>query len=81
MTLNRRSFLTTIPAALALPRLARAADAEIDVFLNEPIGTISSRLHGHFVEHIGGVVYNGVWVGPDSKVANINGIRKRSSTQ
>jgi alpha-L-arabinofuranosidase len=76
LNINRRSFLATIPAALALPRLARAADAEIDVFLDEPIGTISSRLHGHFVEHLGGVVYDGVWVGPDSKIANINGIRK-----
>jgi len=76
VTLNRRSFLATIPAALALPRVARAADAGIEVYLDEPIGTISSRLHGQFVEHIGGVVYNGVWVGPDSKVANINGIRK-----
>jgi alpha-N-arabinofuranosidase len=76
LDINRRSFLATIPAALALPRAARAADAEIDIFLDERIGTISPRLHGQFVEHLGGVVYDGVWVGPDSKVANINGIRK-----
>ena len=74
--IDRRAFLASIPAALALPRLARAADAEIEVFTGEPIGTVSPLLYGQFVEHLGGVVYDGIWVGPDSKVANVHGIRK-----
>ncbi|MGA7413462.1 MAG: alpha-L-arabinofuranosidase C-terminal domain-containing protein [Bryobacteraceae bacterium] len=74
--IDRRAFLASIPAALALPRLARAADAEIEVFTSETIGTVSPLLYGQFVEHLGGVVYDGVWVGPDSRVANIHGIRK-----
>jgi alpha-N-arabinofuranosidase len=37
---------------------------------------ISPHLHGHFVEHLGGVVYDGIWVGRDSKIPNIGGIRK-----
>jgi alpha-L-arabinofuranosidase len=84
--LNRRKFLTAlpasrallgvVPAALALPRSARASDADVTVYLNEPVGKISPLLHGHFIEHLGGVVYDGVWVGPDSKVQNIGGIRK-----
>ena len=48
---------------------------KINVLLDEPIGTIKPALYSHFVEHIGGVVYDGVWVGPDSKIPHIDGIR------
>jgi alpha-L-arabinofuranosidase len=44
--------------------------------VDETLGTISPNIYGHFLEHIGGVIYDGVWVGEDSKVPNINGIRK-----
>jgi alpha-N-arabinofuranosidase len=37
---------------------------------------VNSNLYSHFVEHLGGVVYDGIWVGERSKVANIKGIRK-----
>ncbi|MGB9435736.1 MAG: alpha-L-arabinofuranosidase C-terminal domain-containing protein, partial [Candidatus Acidiferrum sp.] len=49
----------------------------IEVLLNEPLGTISPNVYGHFTEHIGGVIYDGVWVGENSPVPNVNGIRKR----
>ena len=39
-------------------------------------GTIAPELYGHFAEHIGGVFYDGLWVGEDSKIANIGGFRK-----
>jgi alpha-N-arabinofuranosidase len=55
---------------------ARSADSRIEILLNEPVGKISPDIYGHFVEHLGGVVYDGIWVGEDSKVPNINGIRK-----
>ncbi|MBQ4089571.1 MAG: alpha-N-arabinofuranosidase [Clostridia bacterium] len=39
-------------------------------------GTIDRNIYGHFSEHIGGVFYDGLWVGEDSKVENIRGFRK-----
>jgi alpha-N-arabinofuranosidase len=67
-------------AATVAPRLksARAADPAlaVDVLLDEPIGTIRPEVYSHFAEHIGGVIYDGIWVGPDSKVPNVDGIRK-----
>jgi len=39
-------------------------------------GTISPMIYGHFSEHIGGVFYDGLWVGEDSPVENIRGFRK-----
>ena len=55
---------------------SKLADARIDVLLNEPIGTIAPEIYGHFVEHLGGVVYDGIWVGENSKIPNVNGMRK-----
>jgi alpha-N-arabinofuranosidase len=47
------------------------------VLLDEPIGTLSPNIYGHFTEHLGGLIYDGVWVGEDSRVPNIHGIRRR----
>lgn len=38
--------------------------------------TIAPELYGHFTEHIGGVFYDGLWVGKDSSIPNIKGFRK-----
>jgi alpha-N-arabinofuranosidase len=53
-----------------------AADSRIEVLLGEPLGTISPNIYGHFCEHLGGLIYDGVWVGEDSKIPNVKGIRK-----
>src|SRR5580698_5063507 len=83
---NRRDFLRAATVAgtawLAAPgarrgRLsAQPAEARIDVLLNEPVGTIAPEIYGHFVEHLGGVVYDGIWVGEQATVPHTNGIRK-----
>jgi len=52
------------------------ADSRIEVLLDEELGTISPNVYGHFLEHIGGVIYDGVWVGENSTIPNIAGIRK-----
>ena len=38
--------------------------------------TIRPELYGHFSEHIGGVFYDGLWVGRDSAIPNLNGFRR-----
>ena len=43
--------------------------------LGDEIGTVSPLIYGHFAEHIGGVIYDGIWVGKDSPIPNINGFR------
>ena len=75
---NRRDFLRAAAAAGALARAsAQSAEAHIDVLLDEPVGTIAPEIYGHFVEHLGGVVYDGIWVGERSRVPNFNGLRKQ----
>jgi alpha-N-arabinofuranosidase len=41
------------------------------------VNTINPHIYGHFIEHLGGVIYDGVWVGRGSRIPNVNGIRKQ----
>jgi alpha-L-arabinofuranosidase len=70
------ALLLARPASLASTVLSSSPDARIEILLEEVLGTISPNIYGHFLEHIGGVIYDGVWVGEKSKVPNIDGIRK-----
>ena len=79
--IDRRQFVSSALVAagglaLSMPRSARAADSRIDILVNEQIGTIDPNIYGHFVEHLGAVVYDGIWVGENSRVPNINGMRQ-----
>lgn len=77
--MKRREFLAGSLAAAAVslaPRTSKSIDNQVEVLIEEPIGLIDPNLHGHFTEHIGGVIYDGIWVGEDSRVPNIGGIRK-----
>ncbi|MGC2402578.1 MAG: alpha-L-arabinofuranosidase C-terminal domain-containing protein [Acidobacteriaceae bacterium] len=80
--MQRRSFLKA--SALAGSgffftrsfRAAAAADeSTIEVMLDEPLGTISPLIYSHFTEELGAVIYDGVWVGENSKIPNTGGIR------
>lgn len=81
--MERREFLKGSIAtgmALALARKtawAKSTDARIEIFINEPVGTISPAIYGQFTEHIGGVVYDGIWVGENSRIPNQFGIRSQ----
>ncbi len=39
-------------------------------------GHINREIYGHFSEHLGRCIYNGIYVGEDSPIPNIHGIRK-----
>jgi alpha-N-arabinofuranosidase len=74
--LSAAALLLTKPTRLASATAVSASDSRIEVLPDEVLGTISPNIYGHFIEHIGGVIYDGVWVGENSKVKNIGGIRK-----
>ena len=76
-----RSSLATAGGFMAVRNFSPFAwsesnDSRIEVLLNEPLGEISPNIYGHFTENLSGVVYDGIWVGANSKVPNIDGIRK-----
>ena len=74
--LGAAAFLTTPKMGWAATTSARTPDSRIEVLFDEPIGTISPNIYGHFTENLGGVFYDGIWVGEKSPVPNTGGLRK-----
>ncbi len=79
--MNRRSFFRRTGSAAAILATGVvpgfAADAEIEITGPETGSEISRHLYGQFIEHLGGVIYDGIWVGQDSQIPNVNGIRRQ----
>jgi alpha-L-arabinofuranosidase len=76
LALTRRLFLQTTAAGAAAAPQTAAPDATVAISLQELGPRIDPMLYGHFIEHLGGVIYDGVWVGPESRIPNVEGIRK-----
>ena len=55
---------------------ARPLNYQSPCFWTSRSARFEPALYSQFAEHIGGVIYDGIWVGPESKVANIDGIRQ-----
>ncbi len=48
---------------------------ELRVLADRPGPSIDRNIFGQFAEHLGTGIYGGVWVGTDSSIANVRGIR------
>jgi alpha-N-arabinofuranosidase len=69
-----------LSAVLVTPALtaAQAKDNEpisLTVETGKPGAVISRNIFGQFAEHLGHGIYEGIWVGKDSKIPNVRGIR------
>jgi len=79
---DRRGFLKTSSLAGAAfafgarPGWSATADSHVEILLDESVGTIAPEIYGQFTEHLGGVIYDGIWVGEGSPIPNVHGIRK-----
>ncbi|WP_067166152.1 alpha-N-arabinofuranosidase [Microbacterium sp. TNHR37B] len=51
------------------------ATARLVVDLDVTGATINRHVYGHFAEHLGRCIYDGFWVGEDSEIENVRGIR------
>ena len=57
--------------------VASFAQVQVNVHENaEGQPVIHKEIYGQFAEHLGRCIYDGIWVGPDSEIPNINGYRK-----
>ena len=81
MIAHRRAFLRSAGgaalAAIVGLRPLQAADAEVVIDPSQPGPVINPHIYGHFIEHLGGVIYDGIWVGRDSRIPNVGGIREQ----
>ena len=52
-----------------------AKPLEITVRAGSPGAVINPAIYGQFAEHLGGLIYGGIWVGEKSPIANTRGYR------
>jgi len=72
-----------LPQSLALALLAFSAagltaqspNATVTIRADQPGPQINRNIYGQFAEHLGHCIYGGIWVGEDSKIPNVRGIR------
>ena len=63
---------------IAVHSVTAIAQSKVNVSL-EPNSTapqISKHIYGHFAEHLGRCIYGGFYVGEDSEIPNLEGVRK-----
>jgi alpha-N-arabinofuranosidase len=63
---------TALTSALATP----TESARVVVALDLPGDTINKHVYGHFAEHLGRCIYGGFFVGENSEIPNVRGIRQ-----
>jgi alpha-N-arabinofuranosidase len=74
-------MIRTLPLILLLMAITVNAPAtqtervKLTIEASRPGAKIDRNLFGQFAEHLGHGVYEGIWVGPDSKIPNTRGIR------
>ncbi len=74
---NKTSYILAGILFLLSCQIASAQQKDT-VVVNADLGTvkISKYIYGQFAEDLGHGIYGGVWVGPNSDIPNIDGIRK-----
>lgn len=66
-------FLLSVPPAGA--QNPEPYKATLAIRLDQPRWTINRNIYGHFAEHLGRLIYDGLWVGEDSSIKNTRGLR------
>jgi alpha-N-arabinofuranosidase len=70
-----RRTLTTLLAAIIGATLSGQVKVSVhETTPDQPV--IPKEIYGQFAEHLGRCIYDGIWVGEDSPIPNINGYRK-----
>ncbi|HVF41858.1 MAG TPA: alpha-N-arabinofuranosidase [Pyrinomonadaceae bacterium] len=59
----------------AIAQSAEGFKAELNVRADQPLGRINKNIYGHFAEHLGRLIYGGLWVGEGSEIPNTRGFR------
>lgn len=68
-------FAASAGAQTAPAPATEAEPAALTVQSDQPGPVINRDIFGQFAEHLGTGIYGGVWVGKDSKIPNVRGIR------
>jgi len=68
-------FICLIGLGCIFSNVVHAVDNELVIHADQGEHEISRYIYGHFIEHMGRCIYDGIWVGEDSPIPNTRGIR------
>jgi alpha-N-arabinofuranosidase len=69
----KKAIFVSLIAAISFS--AQAQDVNISIQADKGTQIIPKEIYGQFSEHLGTCIYGGLWVGPESPIANTNGYR------
>ncbi len=72
---NLRAIQFLIFTFFGITQISVAQDATISLAESEDAPVISRHIYGHFAEHLGRSIYDGLFVGPESSIPNTDGVR------
>ena len=72
---NLAKFLATALICLILVNFSRAQENIVTLQPAKAKTVINKNIYGHFAEHLGHCIYEGIWVGENSAIPNVRGIR------
>jgi alpha-L-arabinofuranosidase len=70
----KKTLSATIAAVLVFGAAA-SAQHQVTIHADQELSRIDRHIYGHFAEHLGTGIYDGVWVGLDSDIPNTEGFR------
>lgn len=68
-------FIATTLGMAALIMPLNAQNTTVKINTTQGISKINKEIYGQFAEHLGTLIYGGLWVGTSSNIPNINGYR------
>lgn len=74
MSKLKRTLVVCLALFISTPSLA-VHNVKLSVQTSQPLGEINKNVYGQFMEHLGRGIYEGIWVGKESSIANTNGFR------
>ena len=51
-------------------------NAVLNIDRDVKLSNVNKNIYGHFSEHLGRCIYDGIYVGENSEISNIHGMRK-----
>jgi len=72
-----KTILALIPLfVITASATVHGQEPKLTIHADQGRETINKNIYGHFSEHLGRCIYEGIWVGEDSSIPNTRGIRK-----
>ncbi|MHC4500268.1 MAG: hypothetical protein ACYS21_14275 [Planctomycetota bacterium] len=68
-------LVSAAPSVIDREPTEEAIEAHVKVSPGVEYHNVSPYIYGQFIEHVGGCIYDGIWVREDSEIENAGGIR------